>query len=114
MHDAEVAATLLNRWQRSNRSDGSTSAVDLLREGGLSFKRYAGVCTDTSDEFIDGVEIECLTFSDGSRALRMKPRGAIDSSIGWASVAPSHHHDDEARHETDTGASFALTYSDPM
>jgi hypothetical protein len=89
MHDADIAATLLNRWERDNKQpDGSISAVELLREGGLDFTRYHGVCMSSSDEFSDGVEIECLTFGDGSRVLRLVPRGTDWVSIPWASVAP--------------------------
>ncbi|SAL71704.1 hypothetical protein AWB74_04244 [Caballeronia arvi] len=101
MHDAEIAAKLLNRWQRNDGPGGAVQqAVDLLREGGLAFKHYFGVSPDTSDEFIDGVEIECLTFDDGSRVLRLNPRGAVSHSIGWAAVAPLLHHAEEAGHET--------------
>ena len=96
MHDAEIAATLLNRWQRNNRSDGFEQAVDLLREGGLSFERYVGICPETSDEFVDGAEIECLTFADGSRVLRLRNRAMVQSSTGWAAVPPLPKDDDES------------------
>ena len=96
MHEAEIAATLLNRWQRNDRSSGSIEiAMNLLREGGLSCTHYSGVSTDTSDEFTNGVEIECLTFDDGSRVLRLNPRGAVRNSIGWAAVAPLPRASDE-------------------
>ena len=89
MNDAEIAATLLNRWQRSARADGSIQqAVDLLREGGLSFRPYKGVAPETSDDFTDGAHVECLTFDDGSRILRLMPRGGARMPIGWAAAAP--------------------------
>ena len=88
MNDAQIAATLLNRWQRNDKHESEVRPTDLLREGGLSFKHYAGVSRDTSDEFPDGVEIECLTFDDGSRVIRLTARGAVGHSMSWAAVAP--------------------------
>lgn len=88
MNDAEIAATLLNRWQRNNQHESEARPADLLREGGLSFKHYVGVSRDTSNEFADGVEIECLTFDDGSRVIRLTARGAVGQSMRWTAVAP--------------------------
>ncbi|SAK55292.1 hypothetical protein AWB79_02172 [Caballeronia hypogeia] len=103
MNDAEVAATLLNRWETENRGQDAAGAVGLLREGGLVFSHYVGVSHDTSEEFAEGVEIECLTFGDGSRAFRLTPRGMVRVSISWAAV-PAFLEPDQANREAEAQA----------
>jgi hypothetical protein len=42
MFDAEIAATLLNRWDSKGAHPEYRSPLDLLQEGRLHFKRDAG------------------------------------------------------------------------
>ncbi len=90
MHDADFATTLLNGWKRtSEREDDGSSAIDLLREGGLEFKYFRGRCLEASDQTGDDFEIECITFHDGSRALRLAEHGSVLEFAKWVAVAPS-------------------------
>jgi len=90
MHDAEAAAALLNRSQsREEGLDGEPPALDLLREGSLSFRHFRGVCRNASEPVDDGMEIECLAFGDGSHVLRLgQPGSKLDSAL-WTAVAPA-------------------------
>lgn len=68
--------------------DGEPSALDMLREGGLPFKHFRGVCRNVSEPVGDCLEIECLAFGDGSHALRLvRPGPRLDSAL-WTAVAP--------------------------
>jgi hypothetical protein len=89
MHDAEAATTLLNRCRLTKEElDGEPSALDMLREGGLPFKHFRGVCRNASEPVGDCMEIECLAFGDGSHALRLvRPGSRLDSAL-WTAVAP--------------------------
>jgi hypothetical protein len=89
MHDAEAATTLLNRYRLTEEGlDGEPSALDMLREGGLPFKHFRGVCRNASEPIGDGMEIECLAFGDGSHALRLGRPGSRLDSATWTAVAP--------------------------
>ncbi|MEX3985294.1 hypothetical protein AB4Y45_40805 [Paraburkholderia sp. EG287A] len=65
MFDAEIAATLLNRWDRKRAHPDDQSPLNLLQEGKLHFRRDVGdICTDAraADPCL---RVECLTFADG-------------------------------------------------
>ncbi|SAK91737.1 hypothetical protein AWB78_04954 [Caballeronia calidae] len=88
VHDAEVAATLLNRWQaKSGESERLVSAFDLLREGGLEFTLLRGLLADAADS-CEGMEVEWLSFRDGSRALRLVGSRPRPNLTRWAALGP--------------------------
>lgn len=93
MYDAEIAMTLMNRWDdgRMNRHD-ATSVVTLLREGGLQFRWLRGFVETgrTSDCSLDGWELECLMFEDGSRALRLMRSPPNCAVTRWTAMQPTH------------------------
>ncbi|WP_042320235.1 hypothetical protein [Paraburkholderia caledonica] len=87
-HDAEIAVTLMNRWQRSGgESDNRTSHLQLLREGGLSFEATRAGFKNAAAEW-SRVEVECLTFTDGSRALRLVHAEPTRLLTSWSAVWP--------------------------
>ncbi|MFM0392792.1 hypothetical protein [Paraburkholderia phytofirmans] len=80
MFDAEVAATLLNRWASHTPTEECHAYLGLLREGNLHFTHKVG-CMGMHGICDTGVCCtESLFFGDGSRALRV---GAPDSETGW-------------------------------
>ena len=88
VHDADVAATLLNRWQaKSGPLEGTASSYDLLREGGLEFTLVRGLLGH-GDDSCDGMEVECLSFKDGSRALRLVRTRPAHDLTRWAALGP--------------------------
>jgi hypothetical protein len=90
MFDAEIAATLMNRWD-DRRFD--SSSVDLLNEGRLVFRRHTsnldamGHCGD--------LELEWLAFADGSHAVRLRSAGAR-ARTRWAAIEPLDAGEDSA------------------
>lgn len=87
-HDAEIAITLMNRWQRAGgRLDTCASHLQLLQEGGLRFEATRAVLNDGATE-LDHVEIECLTFDDGSRALRLVRAEPTRHLTSWSALSP--------------------------
>jgi hypothetical protein len=86
MYDAEVAATLLNRWSAVPRIDVRDHSLDLLREGNLNFARRLGQLRSdgTNDCFLYIVEF--LFFVDGSCALRVNFKNTNDGWSRWGSV----------------------------
>ncbi|MDH6148632.1 MULTISPECIES: hypothetical protein [Paraburkholderia] len=81
MFDAEIAATLLNRWDLKRASPGDRPPLNLLQEGNLHFK-YQGGNIGADDSAADRcLRVECLTFPDGSRALRV---AESDGQSGWS------------------------------
>ncbi|MFL9912804.1 hypothetical protein [Paraburkholderia sp. RL17-337-BIB-A] len=45
MFDAEIAATLLNRWDRKRPCPAGQPSLELLREGKLHFRHEGGEST---------------------------------------------------------------------
>jgi hypothetical protein len=88
MFDAEIAATLLNRWEHEQPAVHSHSPLELLREGKLSFSRHIGKIWAVPVTGESGLDIECLMFADGSRALRLWHTGADAGWTRWAPVEP--------------------------
>jgi hypothetical protein len=80
MFDAEIAATLLNRWDR-NKHAHARSPLELLREGKLHFKREGGEVHAEDSHSATRLRIECITFTDGLRALRITD---ADDDHGWS------------------------------
>jgi hypothetical protein len=67
--DAEVAVTLMNRFDAETESPCSLAIVTrLLIEGGLAFRILPASRVEDGQK---SVLFECLTFNDGSRALRV-------------------------------------------
>jgi hypothetical protein len=81
MFDAEIAATLLNRWDRKRAYPGNQSALDLLQEGKLHFKHEGGDVRADDPVADRRLRVEWLTFADGSRALRITE---TDGQSGWS------------------------------
>ncbi|BCG03983.1 hypothetical protein PPGU19_085510 (plasmid) [Paraburkholderia sp. PGU19] len=89
MFDAEIAATLLNRWDSKGAHPEYRSPLDLLQEGRLHFKRDAGDI-QARDFATDGcLRIECLTFADGSRALRVADAKEQNAWSRWTAAEPA-------------------------
>jgi hypothetical protein len=81
MFDAEIAATLLNRWEFKRANPGDQSPLDLLREGKLHFKHEGGHIRTDDPAAERRLRVECLTFTDDSRALRVTD---ADGQGGWS------------------------------
>ncbi|HWX13130.1 MAG TPA: hypothetical protein VNZ04_14220 [Trinickia sp.] len=88
MFDAEIAATLLNRWEHEQPAVHSHSPLELLCEGKLPFSRQIGKIWAVPVSGESGVDIECLIFADGSRALRLWHTGADSGWTRWAPIEP--------------------------
>jgi hypothetical protein len=85
MFDAEIAATLMNRWD-DRRPD--SSSIDLLHEGKLVFRRHTrNLVTDAMGRRGDDLELEWLAFADGSHAMRLCSAGARGRTR-WAAIEP--------------------------
>jgi hypothetical protein len=92
MYDAEIAATLLNRWATRSSTTDFDAYLELLREGNLSFTYQSGHVRDGG--FEAGIEagsafnIESLVFGDGSRTLRVEAPDSTPRWTRWAAVEP--------------------------
>jgi hypothetical protein len=88
MLDAEIAVKLLNR---SLLSSGTmiSQYLDVLREGRLAFGHQIGrvMVDDLSNSY--PFDLEMLTFSDGSRALRICTEDVPGGWTDWTSLAPA-------------------------
>ncbi|MFL9966957.1 hypothetical protein PQR02_39715 [Paraburkholderia sediminicola] len=88
MFDAEIAATLLNRWERKPADPGDQPSLELLREGKLRF-RHEGGAVHADDTAADRrLRVECLTFADGSRALRVAEASGQTGWTRWTAAEP--------------------------
>ncbi len=87
VHDAEIAATLMNRWGTAGNTRGK--ALELLKEGRLHFSVERGFLTDSAAHLGRRVEFECLLFEDGSRVLRLVDAGSARGLTSWSSVGPA-------------------------
>ncbi|MFL9909662.1 hypothetical protein [Paraburkholderia sp. RL17-337-BIB-A] len=100
MYDAEIAATLLNRWATRSSTTDFATYLELLREGNLSFTYQSGHVREVGIEagIEAGVEsgteagsafnIESLVFGDGSRTLRVEAPDKTPRWTRWAAVEP--------------------------
>src|ERR1700739_2884767 len=88
MFDAEIAATLLNRWNRNRAQPESHSPLVLLREGELDFQHGSGDVRATDPAADWRLSIEWLTFSDGSHALRVAAPNEPGGWSRWAAPEP--------------------------
>ena len=88
MFDAEIATTLLNRWERMPRTEG-LSALELLREGKLAFRHHRCTTARVNDTRDSGAfDIELLTFDDGSTALRLSTGAQLAAWTRWVPIDP--------------------------
>ncbi|MBP0588185.1 hypothetical protein J8I87_00265 [Paraburkholderia sp. LEh10] len=88
MLDAEIAATLMNRWDRKPAPAGNWSPLDLLQEGKLHYMHRRGEfrARDEAGRATHGVHVEYLTFADGSRALRITTAEGQDDWSRWVAI----------------------------
>jgi hypothetical protein len=86
MFDAEIAAKLLNRAMARATDESRGRHLDVLREGALVFShRIANVMVDDSSSETP-LQIELLTFGDGSQALRIRAGNPGASWSEWVST----------------------------
>ncbi|MGX7006148.1 hypothetical protein [Caballeronia sp. KNU42] len=104
MFDAEIAATLLNRWNRKTPGDGCGTYLDLLREGNLDCARELGdICVEGNDASSRPCKVESLVFGDGSRAVRIGTPDSVPNWTRWAPLEPAQHiHADASTHDAMT------------
>ncbi|MBV8627519.1 MAG: hypothetical protein JO371_06560 [Paraburkholderia sp.] len=93
MFDAEIAAKLLNRWNRSRGQPEGHSALALLHEGKLHFKHGSGDVRAADPAADRCLSIEWLTFSDGSRALRVAVPNEQGGWSPWTATEPIEKHE---------------------
>jgi hypothetical protein len=86
MHDAEIATVLINRWTDAN--DDLDRPVDLLHEGGIRFNIARVPFQSGNGSQESDIDIEYLTFDDGSRALRLVDGSGLCMSSPWIAIAP--------------------------
>jgi hypothetical protein len=88
MFDAEIAATLLNRWHRKRAHPGDPPPLELLREGKLHFRHEGGDVHANNIAADRRLRVECLTFADGSRALRVAEASGQTGWTRWTAADP--------------------------
>jgi hypothetical protein len=88
MFDAEIAATLLNRWDRKRACHADQSPLALLQEGRLNFKHEGGDIHADDPAVGQRLRVECLTFADGSRALRITDADGQSDWSRWTAAEP--------------------------
>lgn len=88
MYDAEIAATLLNRWASRPSTVDIDAYLDLLREGNLSFTYQSGHVREAGREAERVFTVESLVFGDGSRTLRVEAPDTTPRWTRWAAVEP--------------------------
>jgi hypothetical protein len=88
MFDAQIAATLLNRWHGTRASQEEPPSLELLREGKLHFKHEGGEVQTNGTPADPRLLIECLTFADGSRALRVAEANGKSGWTQWTAAEP--------------------------
>jgi hypothetical protein len=104
MYDAEIAATLLNRWATRSSTTDFATYLELLREGNLSFTYQSGhvrevgieaaieagieAGVESGTEAGSAINIESLVFGDGSRTLRVEAPDRTPRWTRWAAVEP--------------------------
>lgn len=88
MYDAEIAATLLNRWDSQDSTADFGASLDLLREGNLRFAYQLGHVRVAGKAEGGAFDIESLVFDDGSRTLRVEAPGCTPGWTRWTAVEP--------------------------
>ncbi|WP_434114962.1 hypothetical protein [Paraburkholderia caffeinilytica] len=88
MYDAEIAATLLNRWATRSSTTDFDAYFDLLREGNLSFTFQSGHVREAGIGEGSAFTVESLVFGDGSRTLRFEAPDRTPRWTRWAAVEP--------------------------
>jgi hypothetical protein len=88
MFDAQIAATLLNRWDARRACADGPPPLELLREGKLHFEHDGGEVHANDISADRRLRVECLTFADGSRALRVAPAGEQSGWTRWTAAEP--------------------------
>jgi len=114
MFDAEIAAKLLNRGASRAVGEVSERYLDVLREGQLNFfHRIARVSVDDSSSEVP-LEIELLTFRDGSQALRIRTGHANAIWSEWVSTTQVSNNQSLAERDDDSWPSVVgrLSLSD--
>jgi hypothetical protein len=94
MFDAEIAATLLNRWIRQSSGTELETFLDLLREGNLDFIHQSGHVHAATEG--GAFSVESLVFVDGSRTLRIKAPELAPHWTRWAALEPPQAFNSEA------------------
>jgi hypothetical protein len=89
MFDAQIAATLLNRWDGKHACPDGQPPLELLREGKLQFNHEGGEVHANDAPADRRLRVECLTFADGSRALRVAAAGGQNGWTRWTAAEPS-------------------------
>ncbi|WP_438391902.1 hypothetical protein [Caballeronia sp. DA-9] len=99
MFDAEIAAALLNRWNRQTAGEDCGTYLDLLREGNLDFARQTGdILSEGNDADSRPCKVESLVFIDGSCAVRISASNSVPTWTRWATLEPVLHiHSDTRR-----------------
>jgi hypothetical protein len=88
MFDAQIAATLLNRWDGKRACPEGQPSLELLREGKLQFEQEGGEVHAHGTPADRRLRIECLTFADGSRALRVADANGSSGWTQWTAAEP--------------------------
>jgi hypothetical protein len=88
MFDAEIAATLLNRWARHVAPDEGDWYLELLREGNLAFTRECGSLGLRGLDDMASCVVESLYFTDGSSALRVASPYREGGWTEWTALQP--------------------------
>jgi hypothetical protein len=88
MHDADIAISLMNQVQDEIGLADSSPYIEVLREGQLRFEHVRFVLSQARNDAHNGLEIECVIFDDGSRALRFH-RSAMGKPTQWSAFAPA-------------------------
>lgn len=110
VHDAEIAAVLMNRWHASG--DTREGAIALLREGCLEFTSERGVLQTPDSAFRNQAEFECLLFEDGSRILRLVHAHTAEVLTPWSSIAPPNGELDVGTTTTNARGTYGRPHTD--
>lgn len=110
VHDAEIAATLMNRWGTAGIH--SESALELLKEGRMQFTAERGILQTTDTTLRNPVEFESLLFDDGSRILRLVCAHTAQGLTPWSSVAPPTGVLDDRNRAADSRRTHGRPYTD--
>jgi hypothetical protein len=88
MCDAELVATLLNRWASQTCEEEYQAYLALLREGNLPFTRELGYVGTYGIRDTNACRTESLIFRDGSRALRLSTPNSAAGWTRWTALQP--------------------------
>jgi hypothetical protein len=85
-HDANLAITMLNKLSPGDATN--EHCIKILREGQLRFDLLLCRLAVAGIECDDGVEIECVKFADGSRALQLLHSDDSSEVTPWIACPP--------------------------